>query len=320
MAIINSIHNSSNDLTILSGNIYLPDCVSALSGAIFGQSDSLMAPLLHTYGDDIGGGIAGNNIFLGFQCGNFTMTQGVARFNTGFGGGNSITGFGCLSSLTTGSENCGFGYQTMRALDTGTANCAFGTQALYQITSGSNNIAIAGDNILAGGAYTGAESSNIVIGNTGVVGESNVMRLGTTGGGAGQQNTTYIAGISGATVVGAGVLCDAAGLLGTIVSSRRFKENIEDMGAASSDIFKLRPVIFNLKKPESPNHRHITEKQVGLIAEEVMDIMPGLVVLDQENQPASVKYHDLPVLLLNEMQKMIKRIESLEVQLAMKGN
>ncbi len=56
-------------------------------------------------------------------------------------------------------------------------------------------------------------------------------------------------------------------------------------------------------------------QQTGLIAEEVNEIMPALVVYDKQGDPQTVKYHDLPVLLLNELQKAIKRIEILEAKL-----
>jgi len=70
---------------------------------------------------------------------------------------------------------------------------------------------------------------------------------------------------------------------------------------------KLRPVTFIYK--ESPQWN-----RTGLIAEEVLEIMPELVANNAEGQPESVKYHELPVLLLNEIQKLLKRIEALEAR------
>jgi hypothetical protein len=117
------------------------------------------------------------------------------------------------------------------------------------------------------------------------------------------------------------------------------------MGDESGDILKLRPVTFTFKKikPEKLmldfDHAdpHLTDeqkqkvkdaedrpsmfindqmdpnaKQYGLIAEEVAKVCPDLVVFDKEDKPLAVKYHDLPALLLNEIQKLVKRIEILE--------
>ena len=80
------------------------------------------------------------------------------------------------------------------------------------------------------------------------------------------------------------------------------------MADVSSPLLKLRPVTFDFIG--KPNHR----KQVGLIAEEVYEVMPDLVVHNMDGEIESVKYHDLPALLLNELQKAVKRIEVLEAQ------
>ena len=73
-------------------------------------------------------------------------------------------------------------------------------------------------------------SGNIDIGNRGVAGESRNIRIGTKG----SQTNTFIAGISGVTVAGGvGVVVDANGHLGTVVSSKRFKEEIKSMDKTS---------------------------------------------------------------------------------------
>ena len=70
------------------------------------------------------------------------------------------------------------------------------------------------------------------------------------------------------------------------------------MAGDSADILNLRPVTFAYNSD-------ITEtKQYGLIAEEVEQIFPALVVKDAEGIPYTVQYHVLPVLLLNEVQKL----------------
>ena len=108
------------------------------------------------------------------------------------------------------------------------------------------------------------------------------------------------------------MLVDSSGYIGNITSSRRFKENIKDMGDDSSSIMSLRPVSFTYKS--DPDGR----KKLGLIAEEVAEIMPQIVSFDEEHQPYTVSYHELPALLLNELQKMAKRIAILEAKLEAK--
>ena len=51
--------------------------------------------------------------------------------------------------------------------------------------------------------------------------------------------------------------------------------------------------------------------EYGLIAEEVAEVFPDLVVYNDDNQPETVKYRLLSSLLLNELQKQNKQIVSL---------
>jgi hypothetical protein len=102
------------------------------------------------------------------------------------------------------------------------------------------------------------------------------------------------------------------GQLGTISSSRRFKDEINDMGDASSDLMKLRPVTFRYKQAQEDGSHPL---QYGLVAEEVAEVNPGLVQFDKDGQPQTVLYHILPAMLLNELQKEHQKIEDQEKQL-----
>ena len=110
-------------------------------------------------------------------------------------------------------------------------------------------------------------------------------------------------------VTGNAVLVDSSGNLGVVSSSERYKEHIKDMNSSSDKIFKLRPVTFNYKLDDEK------KIQYGLIAEEVVKIFPELISYDKDGDPMSVQYHLLPAMLLNEIQKLVKRVEFLEVML-----
>jgi hypothetical protein len=69
------------------------------------------------------------------------------------------------------------------------------------------------------------------------------------------------------------------------------------MNDASSSIYGLNPVTFVYNGDASET------TQYGLIAEEVADVFPGIVVNNISGQPETIQYHVLPVLMLNEMQK-----------------
>jgi len=83
-------------------------------------------------------------------------------------------------------------------------------------------------------------------------------------------------------------------------SSERYKDDIHDMAEASTDLMRLRPVTFHYKEAYDAGDG---ELRYGLIAEEVADVFPDLVVYNEDGTPETVKYHLLATLLLNELQK-----------------
>ena len=104
---------------------------------------------------------------------------------------------------------------------------------------------------------------------------------------------------------GTALILTAGNLIQALASSRRYKENIRPVGDYSNSFEKLNPVLFNyINDPEN-----ITD--AGFIAEEVAEIMPELVVYKNE-EPESIRYHCLHAILVNELQKALKRIEILE--------
>jgi trimeric autotransporter adhesin len=100
--------------------------------------------------------------------------------------------------------------------------------------------------------------------------------------------------------------------LGNSTSSRRFKDDIEDMGDASADLMELRPVIFHYK-PAYDDRSHLL--QYGLIAEEVAKVYPDLVQLDDQGRPQAVRYDLVNAMLLNEVQKQHRTIATQAAEL-----
>jgi len=208
------------------------------------------------------------------------------------GTGNTAAGVWSLLNNTTGSWNAAHGEFTLLSNTTGIYNTAHGAFALYSNTTGSNNVGIgrsAGSNLTTG-------SNNIDIGNPGVAGESGVIRIGT----AGTHTSAFISGINGVNVGGVPVFINANGQLGTVTSSRRFKNDIQDMGQVSEKLMQLRPVTFRYKEAAENGTHPI---QYGLIAEEVAKVYPDLVQYDKQGKPFTIYYHLLTPMLLNELQK-----------------
>jgi hypothetical protein len=81
---------------------------------------------------------------------------------------------------------------------------------------------------------------------------------------------------------------DANCQLGTMSSSTRYKQDIQPMAEASERLLKLRPVTFRYKQPNALGEKPI---QYGLIAEEVAEVLPELVVRNKAGRPESVAYY-----------------------------
>ncbi len=271
-------------------------------------------PFIHTYSPP---GSEGSNTFIGQLAGNFTATS---PSHTWEGSYNTAVGANSLPANTTGWTNAAIGAESLLSNTTGFANTVCGYGGLYFNTGGSGNTAIGMDSLAAStgsyntgiGYFAGYHLTtgdyNIDIGNQGVAGEGKTIRIGDS-----NQTRAFVAGIRGVTTVNPDaipVVIDSAGQLGTVSSSIRFKQDVADMGGASSRLMELRPVTFHYKtQPGGP-------LQYGLIAEEVEQVMPELVVRDATGQLESVAYHELPAMLLNELQKQQAQIQQQQAQFA----
>jgi len=205
------------------------------------------------------------------------------------GSSNTATGAGALTSNTTGDQNTAAGFGALAGNTIGERNTASGFAALARNTTGSRNVAIgfqAGENATTG-------SGNVYIG-AGMLGV------------AGENNACYIASIDRHTSPsGVAVLIDSNNKLGTIMSSRRYKEDITPMNNTSEALFSLKPVTFRYKKELDPQG----VQQWGLVAEDVQRVNPALVALDKEGKPYSVRYDQVNAMLLNEFLKEHRHVQ-----------
>ena len=81
------------------------------------------------------------------------------------------------------------------------------------------------------------------------------------------------------------------------------------MDKESSDLMRLRPVTFRYKKEYDSGEGRL---QYGLIAEEVVEVYPELVVYDDTGKVKTVEYQKLPAMLLNELQKQHGKFQEQE--------
>jgi hypothetical protein len=135
---------------------------------------------------------------------------------------------------------------------------------------------------------------------------SNVICIGANVAGENVSDTCFIGNIRDVTTAipdAIPVLIDSAGQLGTASSSRRYKSDIKPMDKASESILALKPVSFRYKIHKD------TTPQFGLIAEELAQVNPDLVVRDKNGEIYTVRYDAVNAMLLNEFLKEHRKVE-----------
>jgi uncharacterized coiled-coil protein SlyX len=280
----------------------------------------------------------------------FSLTNGTANTATGFsalkantkGDRNTANGTFALFSNETSSENTATGYAAL-FFDKGSLNTATGVAALHNNSTGSNNTAngqralndnlsgsrntasgsgalgnnTTGDNNTADGFFALSNNTtgsfNIALGNragSGVSAADDVICIGAAGDDV--SHSCYIGNIfNEASPAGLAVFVNSNNKLGTIMSSRRFKEDIKPMDKGSEAILALQPVTFRYKRDFDPTGA----TQFGLVAEDVAKVNPDLIVRDKEGNPYSVRYDQVNAMLLNEFLKERKKVEQTIAQL-----
>ncbi len=224
-----------------------------------------------------------------------TAIGGQALFSNTTGNINTAGGASSLFSNTTGTFNTAVGRNALFSNITGNLNTAIGFEALTNNTAGSNNTALG---VGAGSAVTTA---------------SNVICIGANFDGADVNNSCFIGNIRDVTTQNADaipVLIDSAGQLGTATSSARFKKDIKPLDKASETILALKPVTFRYKFHKD------TTPQFGLIAEDVAEVNPDLVIYDSDGKPYTVRYDAVNAMLLNEFLKEHRKNEEQEKTIA----
>jgi len=240
--------------------------------------------------------IGTNSLFLNTTGGFNTATGAAALDTNSIGHDNTANGAAALQSNSTGVDNTASGSSALSSNATGNNNTADGASALFSNTTGSGNTA------LGFGAGLNVTTAN------------NVICISNPG--QNQSNSFYIGNVRGITTAHADaipVLIDSFGQLGTASSSRRFKNEIKPMDKASEAILALKPVTFHYKSDKA------NTPQFGLIAEEVTEVNPNLVVHDKNGEIYTVRYDAINAMLLNEFLKEHRKVEEQQAMIGRLG-
>jgi trimeric autotransporter adhesin len=247
----------------------------------------------------------------------------TGSYNTGVGAGaldlndgdeNTATGVGALLLNTTGANNTANGAFALMNTTMGTENTAIGDRALQNNTDGSFNDAHGanalfnsngfGNNAFGDGALsncvTGSFNTAVgdVAGNS-VTGNGNVCIGAGMAGAPDVDNTTWIRNVYSSMASTRIVYVDSDNHVGTLASSRQFKEDIKPMQKASEAIMALKPVTFRYKKQFDASRTPM----FGLVAEDVEKVDPSLVTRNAKGEAETVRYEAINVMLLNEFLK-----------------
>jgi len=246
-----------------------------------------------------------------------TGTQTAANKNTGVGDkvledittgdSNSVLGWGAARNVLAGQNNVAVGRESAKLLTSGSNNTFLGTAAGDIVVGGSNNIFIG----QGADADDAASSGRIAIGksvtnsadNTAVIGPSTLTKAYF--GSESYAATLYAAGINlendetitnstDGTVVVSGNL--------TVSSDMRLKDNIQPLGDTMVNILKL----------DAKSYTREGREEIGLIAQDVQNVYPELVVEDG-NGMLAVNYQALSAILINGIKDQEARIQKLEL-------
>ena len=241
------------------------------------------------------------NTGLGAQAlktsgGNYNTGVGYdAALNLTIGGYNTAVGALALGGGAITAENTAIGYSALSA-GFGNNNIAIGYLAGSNVTSANNTISIGSAGLNQNGAVSiGDNATDIFLGGLGT------GTLNTYG-------TPYFPGIAAFGPTGTSLpvyVTSTTGQLSYHLSSRRYKDNIQDMGEISSGLLRLRPVTFRYKTGVPPGPE---QRQYGLIAEEVAEIFPDLIARNRNGEVETLDYSELTPMLVNEVQKLNSQI------------
>ena len=265
-----------------------------------------------------------NNDSDGAGTADFNVAVGGFALQANVGGArNTAVGAGALEPFTGGDDNTAVGELAGANYNAGTETNNICIGSGTQGVAGENNAIRIGDASTSGGidVLDGGAAANFILigsdmGSQGIA-VASIIGFGTVQIGNGLSTTALasscnIGGIYNQSFGPAdmAVRIGSDNKLGTVVSSRRFKHDIKPMDKASEAVLALKPVTFHYKSDTTNTSRF------GLIAEDVAEVSPELVIPDKEGKPLSVRYEDVNVMLLNEFLKEHKKVEDQQASIS----
>ena len=240
----------------------------------------------------VGAGALGFNIGAGKST---AIGSAALAFNNG--GKNTAIGWSALGFNTMGIENTAIGTEALVLNSTGRFNTAISPKALERNTTGEQNVAIG----LRAGSFNETGSRNIFIGSQAgandkyVDAENQLVIHGNASSnplieGDFRGRTLRINGDFSATTV-------------SEVSDARLKRDIEPIQNALGSILRLGGKTFTWRRDEFPEEGFAEGLDIGLIAQEVEEVLPQLVQEDRDGYKA-IEYGKLTAVLVEAIKQL----------------
>lgn len=284
-----------------------------------------------------------NSIAIGYNC-----DAGEEGISIGYNSGSTVSGairntaigYQSLTGLTTLSAdyNVGIGFQVLNQLETGYHNTSVGASNVCGldtdngVTIGMSNsvlsdfgvaigtTCIANNGVAIGRTSNcGTNTSAICIGDGGSALANYAVSIGYSANAdhvngialgynvsTGADNEFCIPSTTATVSSGTTMVFASDGQVGPTSSTRRHKDNIRNLEPELFDRFikEAQPRRFEWKVDG--------KSDCGMIAEELYEICPELVPLDNDGLPRSINYDRISVLLTGVVQQLLRRVEQLE--------
>ena len=128
------------------------------------------------------------------------------------------------------------------------------------------------------------------------------LRLGYGESDTAANNSTYRLQVSGQIYSSSNIVA---------YSDERAKENIIDIDSALDKVLEMRGVYYNMKESHVLNDEHL-KRRVGVIAQEINEILPEVVTYESEEDTYAVDYGNITGILIEAIKDQQKQIEELK--------
>jgi hypothetical protein len=207
----------------------------------------------------------------------------------------NITSVGTLTSLTSSGNISGTGHfgTSVQINGNGSSNDPYGTIAVTEPANANNY------------SYYGLTRAGQIGAGFGLTGSNGALGLGAnaywfggaTSGTAGVLSGTAWLAFNSSSMVIAGTFTEQ--------SSIKFKENVKPIDSALNKVLQLQGVTYDKKDKSSFN-------EPGLIAEDVLKVIPELVQLNEEGDANGIHYTKITAYLIECIKELNAKIERLE--------